>query len=159
MIFLTVGTHSQQFNRLLRKIDELIENKAIKAKVVAQIGNSDYRPKNYTWYKFVGERKMQNLYKNSRLVIMHAGVGSIITSLGYKKPTIVVPRLEKFGEHINDHQLQIAKVFEHQHKVLACYDINDLSIAIKKGFKFKPKTSKKQPKMIKIIQRFLLDLQ
>ena len=159
MIFLTVGTHSQQFNRLLEKVDELVGDKIIKEKVVAQTGNSTYKPRNYSHCTFIEEKKMQNLYKNSRLVIMHAGAGSIITALNYKKPIIVVPRLKKFGEHVNDHQLQISKAFEHQHKVLACYNMEDLQKIIKKSYKFKPSISSKKPKMLQIIQKFLLDLQ
>ena len=155
MIFLTVGTHSQQFDRLLKKVDELVENKTIKEKVVAQIGNSTYKPRNYVFYKFIDERKMQNLYKNSEFVILHGGVGSIITSLSYKKPTIVVPRLEKFNEHVNNHQLEISKAFESQHKVLVCYDIADLPRVIKKIHHFRPLVSKSKPKILSIVANFL----
>jgi beta-1,4-N-acetylglucosaminyltransferase len=158
MIFITVGTHTQQFNRLLEKIDELVGNRTIKEQVVAQIGYSTYKPKNYSSFKFAEEEKIQELFKNSKLIITHAGAGSIITGLIHKKPLIVVPRLAKFDEHINDHQLEIARAFELQHKVLVCRDMKNLPKMIKRGFKFKPKLSSKPTLMFQIVQRFLVNL-
>lgn len=159
MIFITVGTHTQQFNRLLEKVDELIENKTIKEKVVAQIGYSTYKPKHCSYFKFADEDRVQELFANSRLIITHAGAGSIITGLVHKKPLIVVPRLSKFGEHVNDHQLEIARAFELQHKVLVCRDIENLQRMIKRGFKFRPKLSSKPTLMFRTIQRFLVNLE
>jgi UDP-N-acetylglucosamine transferase subunit ALG13 len=159
MIFITVGTHTQQFNRLLEKIDELVENGTIKEKVVAQVGYSTYKPKNYPFFKFAEEEKIQELFKNSKLIITHAGAGSIITGLIQKKPLIVVPRLAKFDEHVNDHQLEIARAFQLQHKVLVCRDIENLPKMINRGFKFKPKLSSKPILMFKIMQRFLSNLE
>lgn len=159
MIFITVGTHTQQFNRLLEKIDELVGNRTIKEKVVAQIGYSTYKPKHYSYFKFAEEDRIQELFANSRLIITHAGAGSIITGLIHKKSLIVVPRLAKFGEHVNDHQLEIATAFELQRKVLVCRSIDDLPKMIKRGFKFKPKLSSKPTLMFQIVQRFLVNLE
>jgi len=158
MIFVTVGTHTQQFNRLLRKIDELIEKGKIKEKVIAQIGYSTYKPKNYEYFSFTSEKKILELNKKASLIISHGGVGSIITALQFKKPIVVVPRLKKFKEHVNDHQIQIAKAFEKRRKVLVCYDIDELEKIIRKAKKFKPKVNKRNPPMFKIIKKFLDEL-
>jgi len=154
MILVSVGTHTQPFNRLLEKIDELIGKGILKEKLIAQIGNSTYVPKNYEYFTFVSEKKIQELNKKANIIITQAGAGSIITALKYKKKIIVVPRLKKFNEHVNDHQVQIAKIFEKQRKVLVCYDINDLDKILRKIKKFKPKFKNEKPKMLKIIKRF-----
>jgi UDP-N-acetylglucosamine transferase subunit ALG13 len=155
MIFVTVGTHTQPFNRLLKKIDELIQKGEIKEKVIAQIGNSTYRPRNYEYFKFTNEEKILKLNKEANLVITHAGVGSIITALQFKKSVVVVPRLREFNEHTNDHQIQIAKIFHKQKKILVCYNCDKLGLVIKKAKKFKPNIRRKEPKMLKIIKNFL----
>ena len=159
MIFVTVGTHTQPFDRLLKKVDELVEKGKIKEKVIAQIGYSTYKPKNYNYFSFTSERKILELNKKARIIITHAGVGSIITALQFKKPIIAVPRLKKFNEHVNDHQLQIAKAFEKEGKILACYDINELEKIIKKAKKFKPKVKKKKSKILSILEEYLKKLE
>ena len=159
MIFVTVGTHTQSFNRLLQKVDELVEKGKIKEKVIAQIGYSTYKPKNYNYFTFTSGRKILELNKKAKIIITHAGVGSIITALQFKKPIIVVPRLKKFNEHVNDHQLQIAKAFEKEGKILACYDINELEKIIKKAKKFKPKVKKKKSKILSILEEYLKKLE
>ncbi|MEM5812005.1 MAG: PssE/Cps14G family polysaccharide biosynthesis glycosyltransferase [Candidatus Aenigmatarchaeota archaeon] len=156
MIFVTVGTHTQQFNRLLQKIDELIGNNKIKEKIIAQIGNSTYKPVNYDYFKFSSEKKILEINKKAKLIISHAGIGNIITALQFKKPIIVIPRLKKFGEHINDHQIQIAKAFAKEKKVLACYNLEYLEKIIQKAKKFKPKLIKRNPKIYEIIKQFLM---
>jgi UDP-N-acetylglucosamine transferase subunit ALG13 len=159
MIFTTVGTHTQPFDRLLKKIDELVEKGIIKEKIIAQVGYSTYKPKNYEYFTFTSEEKILELNKKARLIITHAGVGSIITALWFGKPIIVVPRLKKFNEHINDHQIQIAKAFEKEKKVLACYDIANLGKFVIKAKKFKPRIKKEKPKMFEIIKNFLEGLE
>jgi UDP-N-acetylglucosamine transferase subunit ALG13 len=99
-----------------------------------------------------------DLNKKARLIITHAGVGSIITALRFRKPVIVVPRLKKFNEHVNNHQLQIAKAFEKEGKVVACYDIKDLEKIIIMARKFRPRIKKEKPKIFNIIKNFLEEL-
>ena len=108
MIFVTVGTQKFQFNRLLRTIDNLIENKDIVDKVICQSGYSTYSPKNYKTINFMSQIEYNQYIKNCNLLITHAGVGTILEAKRISKPVIVVPRLEKYNEHVDDHQRQIA---------------------------------------------------
>src|SRR3989344_765621 len=140
VIFLAVGTHPQQFNRLLEKIDGLIGSKKITESVVAQIGVSDYKPKNYTAKSFFDFSEIQKNIKSSSLIITHAGAGTIITAMSFGKKLIVVPRLKKFGEHTNDHQLELAHALEKEGKVIAVYDVENLGNAIAAAQKFKAKS-------------------
>jgi UDP-N-acetylglucosamine transferase subunit ALG13 len=140
MIFVTVGTHEQPFDRLIKKVDELVENKKIRDKVIAQIGYCKYIPKNFDYFRFADFKKMEKILNSSRIVITHGGIGSIFLALRKGKKVIVVPRMRKFGEHSDDHQIQVAKELEKQGMIIATYDIEDLEEAIKKSknFSFKP---------------------
>ncbi|MFR8989749.1 MAG: PssE/Cps14G family polysaccharide biosynthesis glycosyltransferase [Fusobacterium sp.] len=126
MIFITLGSQKFQFNRILKKIDELIEKDIIKEEVFAQIGYSDYRPINYKYEDFLDREKFSKLMKSSTLVITHGGTGAIITAVKAGKKVIAVPRLAQYGEHVDDHQLQLLKQFDGMGIILPCYDIEEL---------------------------------
>jgi len=126
MIFITLGSQKFQFNRILKKIDELIEKDIIKEEVFAQIGYSDYRPINYKYEDFLDREKFSKLMESSTLVITHGGTGAIITAVKAGKKVIAVPRLAQYGEHVDDHQLQLLKQFDGMGIILPCYDIEEL---------------------------------
>lgn len=117
MIFVTVGTQKFQFDRLLKWIDELINADIIKENVVAQIGYSSYSPKNLTTFKMNSPEKMMRYIQESSLVITHGGTSSIIQSINLRKKVIVVPRLKRYKEHIDNHQIEVANLFYHQNLV------------------------------------------
>lgn len=125
MIFVTVGSQKFQFNRLLRKVDELVKEKKITEEVFAQIGNSDYLPKNFRWTRFMNREKFEKMMEDSNIIITHGGTGVIIKSIKLGKKTIVIPRQKAFKEHVDDHQKQIAREFD-QKFVETVYDIDDL---------------------------------
>lgn len=155
MIFVTVGTHDQGFERLVRKIDELVEEKKIKEKVIVQTGYTEYKPRKCKWFKFVSPGEFEKMCEKSDLIITHAGVGSIMTCLKLGKTAIVVPRLKKFNEHRDDHQLQITKELEKQGKILAVYDIDSLEKIISKSITWKPKRLSKENKILSIVENYL----
>ena len=130
MIFITVGTQKFQFNRLLSEIDILIKEKLITNNIYAQIGYSTYVPTNFSYSKLIDADKMDDLIRNSDLVITHGGTSSIFHALKYKKKIIVVPRLAKFNEHVDDHQLEICRVLESQNYIRVVYNIEDLKTEI-----------------------------
>ena len=116
MIFVTVGTHEQQFNRLLKEMDRLVETKAIKEEVFIQTGYSDYEPKHCKWSKLIPYKEMEAKVKEARIVITHGGPASFIAPLQIGKTPIVVPRQFEFDEHVNNHQLEFAKEVEKRMK-------------------------------------------
>lgn len=158
MIFVTVGTDTHQFDRLLKEIDRLLAEKKIKEDVVAQTGNSGYSPKNCKYSGFFSEEEFSALLKKADLVISHAGAGSIIRSLEFGKATIIVPRRKKYGEHTDDHQMELAKELEIEGKAIVVYNINNLEDAIKKAKNENLKIEKqKQDKIIKMISEKLAE--
>ncbi|MBQ3565692.1 MAG: glycosyl transferase [Oscillospiraceae bacterium] len=156
MIFVAVGTQKFQLNRLLILIDNLIENKIITDEVFAQIGNCDYIPKNYGYTDFLDKSSFDEYIKKCRLLITHSGVGTIISGINSRKPVIVFPRLKKYNEHVDDHQLEIAQSFTEQNYVLMCGENDSLEKIIEQSrtHKFDRYVSQRK-NMISRIDKFL----
>lgn len=130
MIFVTVGTHEQGMDRLLIELDRLIENKIIEDEVIAQIGYSEYRPKNYEYRELIGYDEMDKLVKKADIVITHGGPGSIFHAIHYKKIPIVIPRNPEYDEHVDDHQILFCKRLEKNKRIIPVYDIKELSNSV-----------------------------
>lgn len=132
MIFVTVGTHEQPFNRLVKYVDNLKKDGTITEDVVMQIGYSTYEPKYCQWQKLFPYQQMLKLVNEARIVITHGGPSSFIMPLQIGKTPIVVPRRREFNEHVNDHQVSFAKaVAERMGTIIVVDDINKLADTIK----------------------------
>lgn len=131
MIFVTVGTHEQPFNRLIEKMDELVESGKIKEKVVVQYGFSTYEAKHCEMHKMMSFDEMQQTFKDARIVITHGGPSSFVEALQYGKVPIVVPRQLKLNEHVNNHQVDFTKLIaERMNNIIPVYDIANLGRTI-----------------------------
>jgi UDP-N-acetylglucosamine transferase subunit ALG13 len=160
LIFVTVGTHERGFDRLVKAVDDLIGSGKIKEKVTIQTGYTEYIPKNCDSFKFTDYDNIVELCKKASIVISHGGVGSIITPLELGKPVIVVPRLKRFNEHTNDHQLQIVKELERQEKIIPVYDIKNLENALEEARKVgNKKYNKQRSKILDIVSNYLLKIE
>ena len=130
MIFVCTGTQVYQFNRLLIELDNLVETNIIKDDIFAQIGSSDYLPKHYSYKPFLSADEFSEYQNKASLIISHGGTGALIGASKKGKNIIAVPRLRKFDEHTDDHQLQIVHVLEKEGYVRAVYDIANLGNTI-----------------------------
>lgn len=156
MIFVTLGTQDKPFTRLLDKIEEQIEKGNIKDEVIVQAGFTKYDSKNMKMFDLLDRNKFRDLMSNCDLLITHGGVGSILTGLQYNKKVIVCPRLVKYGEHLNDHQIQIVSNFAKSGYILEFNDGVDLGDVLKKCQKFKPKKYvSNTDKFVSIIEDFI----
>lgn len=144
MIFVSVGTQRFQLNRLLKTIDELVEKNIITESVFAQIGHSDYKPINYEYIDFLDKENFDAYIEKSSVVVTHSGVGTIIAAVNRNKPVVVFPRLAKYDEHVDDHQLQIAEAFGENELVLMCGENDSLEKIIEKARTFEFKKYKSQ---------------
>lgn len=132
MIFVTVGTHEQPFNRLVKYIDKLKEDRIIREDVFIQTGYSTYEPKYCKWSKLISYSQMEKNVNEARIVISHGGPASFIMPLQIGKIPIVVPRQVEFNEHINNHQVEFSKVVaERMGIIIPVVDINKLCEIIK----------------------------
>jgi UDP-N-acetylglucosamine transferase subunit ALG13 len=154
MIFVSVGTHSQQFDRLLKEIDSLISSGIIKDNVFAQTGYSSYKPKNYKYKKFLSIEEFDSKVGKCSLFITHAGEGNIGTGLQKEKKMIVVARRKHFGEHTNDHQLELAKAIRREKQAVVC-EISEIKEALKKVDNLKLKKTDHAKGIIELIENFL----
>ena len=126
MIFVTVGTHEQQFNRLVSYMDEWAS--LHDEEVVIQSGFSTYEPKSAKYSKLYPYKTMVELVDKARTVITHGGPSSFIMPLQIGKVPVVVPRMKEFDEHVNDHQLDFARaVAERQGNIIVIEDVTKLS--------------------------------
>lgn len=107
MILVTLGTQKQQFTRLL----DMIEKSKIKEKIVVQAGHTKYESKKMEIFDFIDYKEMDKLIDKANIIITHGGTGSIVTPLKKEKKVIALPRLAKYGEHVDDHQIQIVDMF------------------------------------------------
>lgn len=129
MIFVTVGTHEQPFNRLVEYMDKWAEDHG--EEVVIQTGFSTYEPKNAKWKKLFKYSEMVENVDKARIVITHGGPSSFIMPLQIGKIPIVVPRKHDFDEHVNDHQVDFCnQVAERQGNIIVVEDVGKLQDTI-----------------------------
>ncbi len=130
MIFVCLGTQIYQFDRLTKKLDELVETGIIKEEIIAQIGAGEYLPHNYVYKKFMDIDEFKSCQERADLIISHAGTGALIGALKLGKQVIAVPRLAKYNEHVDDHQLQISGVLAKEGYLREVLDIDELADVI-----------------------------
>ncbi|MBR3509200.1 MAG: multidrug MFS transporter [Lachnospiraceae bacterium] len=125
MIFVTVGTHEQQFNRLVKYMD--IWAREHDEEVIIQTGYSTYEPKYCKWCKMFPYNTILEIIEKARIVITHGGPSSFIIPLQMNKIPIVVPRQNKYGEHVNDHQVSfINEIIKRSGNIIGVENISDL---------------------------------
>ena len=129
MIFVTVGTHEQPFNRLVQYMDEWAKNH--EENVIIQTGYSTYEPTNCKWQNFFSYQEMLELVEEARIVVTHGGPSSFIMPLQIGKIPVVVPRKLEFNEHVNDHQVEFCnQVAERQKNIIVIQNIDELKDTI-----------------------------
>ena len=155
MIFLTVGTQFP-FDRLVKAVDDVIAQNGVKEKIFAQIGSSSYRPHNFEAVSSLGKKAFDQYICGSSAIISHAGMGTITAALENRKPLLVMPRLKKYGEVVNDHQVDICRKFEELGHMLVAYEAQDLPRKMEQLKTFIPRKRNAQPQAItERIARFL----
>lgn len=131
MIFISVGSREYQFDRLIIEMDYLLEKKKITDMVFAQIGTTNYIPKSMDYARFMSPADFGKMQDAASLIITHGGTGAIISALKKEKQVIVVPRLSEFGEHSDDHQLEITEILYKTGYVYRVLNIKELEFCIK----------------------------
>lgn len=155
MILVLLGTQDKSFHRLLEQIDKSIEKGTIKEEVIVQAGYTKYESKNMKIFDFVSKKELEKYVEESSVIITHAGVGSILDGIRKGKKMIVAPRLKKYKEHTNDHQLQILKEFASLGYIIPLYDFNKLDKMLVKAKTFEPKEFKSGNKIIDLITDYI----
>ena len=155
MILVTIGL-MYGFDRLIKEMDEIAGR--VGEEVIMQIGETTYEPKNARYFRFASKEEMDGLYVDARVVVCHAGVGSILTALEYGKPVIAVPRRKKYGEHIDDHQLDISGELEKQGRITVVCDVGDLEGALGDVSAVSGIKVENEGKLVKALKKYLEDI-
>lgn len=160
MIFVTVGSRNYQFNRLFKKLDELYEDGTLSEEMFAQIGTSAYKPQHYAFKDFITPEEFVARIEEADIVVSHGASGSIMKALNAGKKVITVTRLEKYNEHINNHQIQNNEAFSSNGYVLmADLELKDLGKCFKKIYdgtdKLRPWKNQDPLAIVKMIDKFI----
>src|SRR5699024_5590122 len=159
LIFVVLGTHELPFTRLLNEVERLKKEGIIQEDVIVQRGHTRYESDNLFLKQFVSHNEMDLLYEQARLIITHAGTGSIIMGLKKGKCVIACPRLAKYGEHNDDHQLQIVSALAGQGHMLSWQEGNQLEDVIRQTEDFQPKPFHSGREQIyELIENFIEDV-
>ena len=127
MIYITVGTMYLDFPRLIRKADAIAE--ATGERTLVQTGMGNTIPAHCEHFNFKPRDEVEAVQREARVIVTHAGIGSVIDALNAERPLLVVPRLKRFGEHNNDHQLDLARAVERRGWGRMILDIDELDHA------------------------------
>lgn len=135
MIFVSLGTQDKPFVRLL----DYLEHSNIKDKIIVQAGFTDYESKKFEIHKYLDKDDFDKYIDEADLVICHGGVGTIVSCLNKNKKVLAVPRLSKYKEHQNDHQLQIVNAYYQKGYLVMMNDGDDFDDKVREALNFKPK--------------------
>lgn len=147
MIFLTVGT-SFPFDRLVKAVDNAIGRALIKEEIFSQIGTGGFKPKHMKYVEMLDKEEFDICFRKASGLISHAGIGSVTMALENNKPMLVMPRLRRYGEVVNDHQLDIVKKFEKDNYILVAYSEKDLPEKVHALGSFVPRKRQTQPEAV-----------
>lgn len=156
MIFVTVG-HQMPFDRLVRAVDAWakIHNRR---DVFAQIGRASYAPTSFPSSSFLSPREFEKRMDEATAIVGHAGTGTIIAALQRGKPLLVMPRLARFQETRNDHQIATAKYFGHSGRVLVAASEDEIQSKLAELATFRPRagiSSSAAPELIARLRAFV----
>lgn len=133
MVFVTVGSQKFPFDRLLRAVDECVANGVIQEEVFAQTGACEYTPENYRYVTFINRGEFASYMEAADVVLTHGGTGVIVNALKSGKHVIAMARLSCFGEHVDDHQIQLLEEFEKAGLILTCNNASTLAEAYREA--------------------------
>lgn len=156
LIFVTVGSQGP-FDRLICAVDEWTASRG-RSDVFAQIGRAKYIPKHIRFTDSLDPVEFKRRIEEARLVVAHAGIGSIISALESAKPIVVMPRRAQFREQRNDHQMATARRFEAQGQIIVAYEQQslaeklDYALTLGNSERIGPEAS---PQLIAAIRSFL----
>ena len=130
MIFVTVGSQKFPFDRLIQRVDQMLEEGVLGEEVFIQTGTSDYVPR--CRHQPICEREQfEELLEACSILITHGGAGTMVEAVKRGKRVVAVPRLARYGEHVDDHQLELAGRFDAMNLLCACVDIERLPEAVR----------------------------
>ena len=138
MIFVILGTQDKGFDRMLKEIDELIKDGIITNRVIVQAGSTNFKSNEMDIIDYLPMQKFHEYIEEADIIITHGGVGSILDAIKHNKKVIAIPRLEKYHEHVNNHQIEIVEEFDRLGYIMDCGNLKRLGNKLMQIEKFTP---------------------
>ncbi len=135
MIFITVGS-AFPFDRLIQSMDDWAAETGRGQDCLAQIGRGAYQPSHMKWHRTLGHAQFAETMKSARVVVAHAGMGSVITAMQHGTPIVMLPRRFEAGEHTTDHQIATARWLEDKPGVFIAWEEGELADRIAQAESF-----------------------
>ena len=158
MIFLTVGTQFP-FDRLVRAVDEAAGENGFSEPIFGQIGDDSYCPRNFEAVTTLDKAAFDKHLCEADSIISHAGMGTIMMALEHRKPLLVMPRLRKYGEVVNNHQNAIAEKFEQLGYLLVAHRAEEVPMKMEMLSSFVPRERRPKANVVAgRISAFLSDM-
>ena len=142
MIFVTLGTQDKPFERMLKSIEKCIIKNDIKDEIIVQSGSTKYESPVMTIRDYIDRDEFRECIEKADIIITHGGVGNILQGLKNNKKVIGCARLEEYGEHVNNHQVQLLERFDEAGYIIYAKDLENFDEYYKKLKDFKPKKYK-----------------
>ena len=151
MIFVTVGTNEARFDRLLAALDDLPDG----TDLFFQHGPSAVSPTGATCVDYMSFDELAEKMRQARAVVTHAGVGSVLTALLNGTRPIVVPRLQRFGEAVDDHQVHFGRRAQSAGLVTLVEDLAELADAVARHQESPPSPPRPDERLVEDLRGFL----
>lgn len=142
MIFITVGTQPNGFERCLREVENLINKFQLKDEIIAQIGHTNFETSKFKTIRFTGEVEYEELISKADIVITHAGSGAIFKSIAHGKRIIAMARLHEYNEMVDNHQLELVEklakdgyIIDGSYSLIKAWEILENFVPRKNDFK------------------------
>ena len=156
MILVLLGTQNNSFRRLLEEIEKDLKDGIIKEEVIVQSGYTKFQSHRMRLIDLMSKEQLEQFQDEADLIITHGGVGSIISSIKKGKKVIAVPRHHEYGEHVNNHQVEIVRKFNENEYIIGIENVEDLKQALEKAKEFIPKKYEVNNElMLKTIEQFI----
>ncbi|QIO24113.1 glycosyltransferase [Haloarcula sp. JP-L23] len=156
MMFATVGTRPDGFDRLIRQIDSIAVD--FDEPIRAQIGAGEYVPEDIDWFRFTSEEEIHELYRTATVVIAHAGAGTLLTALSYGKPIVVLPRREQHGDHNDDHQTELANALSERAEVFVVHETSELRRAMRDARSISVESGSENNSLVRFLNDYIEDI-
>jgi UDP-N-acetylglucosamine transferase subunit ALG13 len=155
VIFVTTGNFDTGFDRLIEAVDRLYEDRLLSEPGLAQIAGGRYEPRHMHWERFLTPEAFDEAIRDARLIIGHAGAGTVRAAAASGTPAIVMPRLAAHGEHYNDHQSATATIYEEKGLALVARSDEELRARLIEADTFHPNPPSEGGKVAALIRDYL----
>jgi beta-1,4-N-acetylglucosaminyltransferase len=160
LIFVTIGSAVKgiEFTRFVKKMDEIAGK--IDEEMIMQIGTVPYEPQHASFFAYCSYQESLKYFEKASLIVGHCGAGTILNATKFQVPIVVFPRRHQYGEHVDDHQVELARRIEGMPLIHVVYELEELEGTVKRILsrnRFAPghETFSERRRLVEAIKQFI----